>query len=838
MAEQERKYNKYPSTNNTVKQSMKFDISPLYDRPMPWKNITWATTDIRYKVIENSSLMKDFFTHTTSLRQSLKGFAMGRFHANIYITLTGTINHQGMLLVGVLPHNLAFSPTRASSIINTLLTGPHCMVGANEATSACLEVPFYINSDFVTLGAYTDVDPTIPDISQGINFARLVAIVLNPLAVAGASSTTLTAHVEVQMKDLEVYVQTPSSPLFVSPPTLLAESFLGQVATSTLDASARLVKKTSADFIDALRNTVRAYTGLHNPNEPEPDKGTFLINKNRTNLVDAPTYYEKLDPYSKFTRLTKDAIFHSHDDEMDMNFILTKPQYLGTFEVLSIDTEGKLLWSRPISPWQGGCYGGLAVTNNIERLYYNTLAWSGDMELIVQSSMTNKQNVKLLVGKMYGLDSRLLTQVPDISAVRTGISSLLEFSGGNQQLTVDLDFLSRNQILSNTIDHYANALQHGMYYIYLQQPLVAGEGAPVNVEFNLYLRCKPNFRYHGYGYRPSYTSNYVTKGPFYGNPVPPPLLSVVDEMPTLEEESYSESGPVMNTPSTGKVLADNDLSVTEQQMEIERMRPIMNIRDLIRRPQYTNVYQTNSDGTGFYTFSIPVADLINNIPTAPETQSSAASLMKMYVGCNGGLKVKIRCVAHSNIVAQYYPPIMMSGASAEIPTTNYLTGSVVSALNSSFVDIRKVIHSGNLCEMPTAWGVDLSGGHAFSVTDIHIPHTTIYHWWGNCDWSRLTNSSFDSYQTLTNNMGYLIVSGTAGPNQEVFISVMAAMDDETRLGYHAVAPIMWIPITNDDLYYDVPEKVPTTTASNFACTPPTACYYTSLQTDYNLSPLP
>lgn len=840
MAEQQKIYNKHPKTNNTIKEAMKFDLSPLYDRPMPWKNFSWTTNDIRFKVIEHSNLMRDFFTHTPSLKENLKGFSMGRFHANVYLTLTGTINHQGMLLVGILPNNLSFTSTDASTIINTLLTGPHCMVGANEATSACLEVPFFINTDFISLGAFSGSDPTVPDISQGTNFARLVAIVMNPLAVTGASSTTLTAHLEVQLKDLEVYVPTPSNPTFVSPPTFLAESFVGPVVTSTLDAGAKLMKKTSSDFIDALRATVRSYTGLHNPNIPDPADSMVLLNKNRTNLVDTQTYFEKMDPYSKFTRLTKDSIFHTHEDEMDLKFILSKPQYLGTLQVLTTDVANKLLWSRPISPWQGGCFGGTAVTSNIERLYYNTLAWSGDMELIVQSSMTNKQNVKLIVGKLYSLDRRILTQVPDTNSIRTGISNLLEFSGGNQQLTVDLDFLSRNQILYNTIDSSANALQHGMYYIYLQQPLVSGEGAPTSVEFNLYLRCKPNFKLYGYGFRPSYTSNHLSKGPFYSNPIPP-LNTIVEEKEeqlNFEAESFSESGPVMNIPSQGKPLADVDSSTTSEDLEVERMHHVKHLRDLVRRPQYTNVYSVNADSNGIYTLVIPVVDLINMFPTGAETQSSASSLIKMFVGCNGGLKIKIRSRGHCNYVVQYYPPTLMSGNSAEIPSQNYLTGSVVSALNSSFLDLRKPLHSGNICEFPTSWGLDMSGGNTFSVTDIHIPHSTIYHWWGNCDWSRLTNPSYDNHQTIANNMGSLVISGKAGLNQtEVTFSIIACLDDEARLGYHCVAPIMWIPLTNDGLYYDVPEKVPTTTAANFSRVAPVASYYTSLITAYDTSPI-
>ena len=277
---------------------------------------------------------------------------------------------------------------------------------------------------------------------------------------------------------------------------------IGQVVTSTLDKTSDLLKTTSSDFIDALRSIVRNYTGLHSPNDPSLKEPHYMQTRNRANLVDAPSYFEKMDPYSKFTRITKDSIFHSHIDEMDMNYILSKPQYIGTFQASPTDITGTLLWSRPISPWQGGCFNGQALTSNIERLYYNTQAWSGDMELIIQSSMTNKQNLKLLVAKVYGLDRRVITTYPTYSTARTGITSLLEFSAGNQQLVVDLDFLSRNQLLYNTIDAAANAAQHGMYYIYVAQPLVVADSVPTTVEFNVFLRCKENFRYHGYGYKP------------------------------------------------------------------------------------------------------------------------------------------------------------------------------------------------------------------------------------------------------------------------------------------------------------------------------------------------
>lgn len=839
MAQQQTIYNKYPKTNLTTKQLMKFDVGPMFERPVPYKNITWTTSDIRFKVLENTLLPFDFFNLYGSIKSLLKSFAFFRTRAKLYATLTGTINHQGTVIMGIIPAQYEFSTNNSTAIINTLLSSPHCIVGANEASASCLELPFYINSDFMQLAIASGGDSSTPDITVGnCSYGRFIALVLNPLAVTGASSTSLTFHLEMQLEDFEVYVQTPNTPNFVSPPTLLAESFIAPVITSTLDASASLVKKTSGDFIDALRKTVKAYTGLHNPNEPDLKDSVLTLNKNRTNQVDSVTYYEKLDPYSKFSRLTKDSIFHTDIDEMDMSFILSKPQYIGTIQILTTTPAARLLWSRPISPWQGGCYGGTATTNNIERLYYNTLAWSGDMELIVQSSMTNKQNVKIMIARMYGLDRTILTKVPDNATARSGITTLMEFSGGNQQLTADLDFLSRNQVLYNTIDPNANALMHGMYYIYLQQPLVSGEGSPVSVELNLFVRCKPNFRFYGHGYRPSYTSSNYASGPYYSNPVVPPPLKMISEEPMeFESESAGESAFVMNAPSTDQPLMHEVITEQKPLVEIERMRPILHLRDLVRKVQCTNVYTATSDSNGQFVLAIPVSDLINHFPVTASAQSSGSSLMKMYYGMNAGLRVKIRGRNCGNYLVQYYPPNLVSGASASISSNDFLIGSVVSSLNSSYIANNKVINSAPFTEIPHTWGVDITAGNTFSVVDVHIPHTSIYHWWGGSGWSRTDSVSFDTYKTVLNNNGTLIITGTGNPSTQFDFNIYAGLDDESRLGFHCFSPILWLPLTNDGLYYDVPEKVPTTSAVSFTRVVSPACYYTSLITAFETSPI-
>lgn len=832
LAEQEVSYGVFPKTSCT-KRELLFDISPMMERPLILDTVNWSTNNSRFTNIAIFNFMNSLFVSNPSLKSYLSNYSFFRCHACAYVTVTGTINHQGTLLAGCKPYSY-YRPEVPSQeeLVNTLMTGPHALLGANEATSSCIEIPFYVATDFSTLNATVYQEAANPDLGiSDLNiYSELVLMVLNPLVVSGSTSTTVSVHVQVKINKLEVYAQTPGSPVYVSTPALTAESFLGKVVTSTFDRTADLLKTTSSDFIDSLRGAVRSYTGLHNPNEPTLESPQFMQTRNRANIVDSPTYYEKLDPYSKFTRLTRDAIFHTNLDEMDMNYILSKPQYVGTFKVSSTDTTGTLLFSRPISPWQGGMYGGQALSSNIERLYYGTQAWSGDMELIIQSNMTNKQNLKLLVAKVYGLDNRCTVSYPTYATIKTGITSLLEYSAGNQQLLVDLDFVSRNQVLYNVLDPRANALMHGMYYVFLAQPLVIADSVPSTVEFNVFLRCKENFRFYGYSTRMGYSASRKSLGPFI---YPAPTILEEEEMEVdkvFTAESFDgTSAKVMNEPSSDKELTHVDSSsITPVQDRVERMYTIQHLRDLIRRVVSIGVLPLQANSKGVISERIPVAAIMDMLPRTARAEPAWVSFMKMYAGHNMGLRLKLRCLQSTNLLVQYYPPSMVY-ADNNLYTTN------VSDV-SHFANIHTgTINSGPICEMPHAWYADIGSQESGCVIDLHIPNSTMYNFWGGCYWSGPTPvPSVDGYRSQINNNGYLIINGLTTPNSLIEVDVFAGLDDESRLGFHVIAPVLFLPIDSTKTTYSVTERLPTGNGTlGIPISQPTYNYYSNLSTTYS-----
>jgi hypothetical protein len=136
--------------------------------------------------------------------------ALGRSDLVLNISMAGTIGHAGCLLAAVLPPMPSY-PTDATLLINTALTGPHAFLFANEATSVVIPVPWYCNTDMMTLDMDGDVAyrNTADITSINGNYGTLVFIVMNPLAVSDNSAIELSVVVEACFKHLDMVIPTP-----------------------------------------------------------------------------------------------------------------------------------------------------------------------------------------------------------------------------------------------------------------------------------------------------------------------------------------------------------------------------------------------------------------------------------------------------------------------------------------------------------------------------------------------------------------------------------------------------------------------------------------------------
>lgn len=708
-------YEKFPAVTSLPK-ILEMDYSRILNKPFFIKNVTWTTTNPANLVLDSIPIPSGVLTNPL-VQIPFQSSVYYRAKIAIIAQVSGTPMHAGAILMASTPiggDGLGASPRGR---INSYMAGPHVFLSANECTPAMLEVPFFVSSKLAS--SNLDGNTNIPTNYTG-NFASVVLQVFNQLSSPTSGSTSLTISLHVVFKELEFYVPHVN-PTYISPTAIrafTAESLLqtakGFVTDvfdnstsglksgvgSIVDGIASTISSTKpllGDAIDVSRGYLRSLTGLHNPADTTIDSKQAVQFRQYNNMVDAPLQLEKMDPYSQFSHFTRDYTFDTARDEMDVFSIISKPQYLGTFTVTSADVAGKLLWSKPITPYQEVTYNTnsppysnnslptqtvITTTALIQHFYNMSRYWRGPIKIHIQSVMSNFQFCKLTLARNYSNDIRALTQVPSFDSIPNLMMESAEFSGGGQVQTFELPFCSPLEQLPTVLDLEANALMHGMYYIYLHQPLVNNGSATYSARFNVFISAGEGFQYFGYNSRPlvgifppitdpigranqnssdtSTTVVGVKSDPWGPSPVVPvPSLDPISEEPALTSFS-AESAPVEATQE------DVDFKITKTESSSPTdLRPIVNVRDYVRR--FQRVYYDRflpadlTDRRGFFIFD--VASLVGcrapdySVPSGVirAGTSTLRTINSMFLGYSGGARFKI-CLNGANMAEVWYVP--------------------------------------------------------------------------------------------------------------------------------------------------------------------------------------
>lgn len=486
-----------------IDKAFKMDMQPFINRPFFLESVVWDTSKAKFSLLNVTryKLPQHIITSNTTLLNGLKVGTLYRMAGKLNVSVAGTITHSGCVLVGILPplqSDIDYSLSQ-EFLINTILSGPHGFLFANEATSIMLDIPWYCNTDLDSLNVDSAAWTALNLNETPANCATLVMMVINPLQPSTGSSTSLTIVTEANLTNLEVYVPSPQYA------TYQPQSYFTNLGTGLLDSAAKYAKKLTGDAIDGLRAGVRAYTGLHNPNVPPLVNAHLVVQRNRLNNIDVPSYLENLDPNANFSRVVREPIFNTLEDEMAIGHLIKKRQYIATFRVNQSDPVGKLLFARPISPYQGGmraATGNVAFTpflcNNLELLHFLTRAWKGTIKIHIQAVMNNKQQVKLRLLQLYNPSKAVMDAPPVYNSILQAPSHLLEFSAGGQEQVVELPYLSRNKLMMCARDSLLEPLLHGVYYLYVAQPLANSADSPADIFFNVYMSLGEDFSFHGY----------------------------------------------------------------------------------------------------------------------------------------------------------------------------------------------------------------------------------------------------------------------------------------------------------------------------------------------------
>lgn len=761
-------------TETLIPSQFSIDAKPFIERPYYLTTVDWNDTFTRGDILPHDyqQLPGDNLRSNPSLLSATKLASLYRSDLELVVSVAGTITHAGCILVGVIPPLYGKIDTTVNHIelINTIMSGPHARLFANEATSVVIKVPWYCNTEMATLDMEMKSDNYIPSadiVPTNGNYGTLVFLVLNKLQPSSGSSKSLKITVESVFRSLDMRVPTPRYVKWVT-----QSSYFATLGTSLADSVASKAKVISADFIDKARSILKKETGLHNPNSSLISQRVITTDRNFLNTTDTETFYETLDTKNGVNRFVDCPVFNTSQDEMMLDHIISKKQYLGTFRVNQNDPTGTLLWARPISPNQFNTDSSSSTrnfTNNIQFLHYLTRAWRGDLKVTIEAVMNNKQQVKLRLLQMYNPSISCVSSFPEYRTILNAPSHLMEFSEGGQCHEVVLPYLCRNELTPCSIENYAEALFHGMYYVYVAQPLANSGDSPMDVYFNIYMEGTPSLQFFGYS-----TNAYTTTIPII-----------------IKPGSFStQAMRVMNEPQKQNDTNESESATTY----INRLQRVVSVRDLIRR--VCNVHKFSialSPGYNFYT--LPISPLYNETENYLTNlwDSPLRGLSAMYYGKFPSTKFQVRVVSYKqnrisseNVLSSvYYAPQAQyvyspGGIIMGTYTDPNLAILTLGDQNSDFPLTYQ--------NVPAAWNP------AQLVHEFSVPNTSLFKFVGGP--KKMTRTVANpKFQLAIQDCGTLIFSFFNQFDETIPVEVLlnAGANDECRLGFHTIAPRVEVP---------------------------------------------
>lgn len=758
----------------SVPKELKQTFPTLINKPFFVDNFLWSSAKAQYTQVFAVDIPSGILVNDVA-KTPFKVSAMYRAKLCAYLQVTGTTQHQGTILVAAIPFNSVGTTTTqlTRNSLNSLLQAPHVFLSANEATPVCIEIPFYSNTKL----RHCNLTDKQWAMNFDFDYATLVGVVLNPLLPPTGGSNILSISAHAMFKKAEFYVpanrdiqwsaesviveQPPSLEerlraceakiekceretkkikccmlskacfsclCCVAPPTFCAEA---RVITNLADGVAKLAKSTAGDIIDVARGAFRFYTGFHNPNIPMIQHRSIVGQRNFTNSVDVPTYQEKLDPYANHDRIVNEPTFYTTKDEMLISNIISKPQYISTFTLSTTGptaTSGNVVFSRPITPLQekisATSVDSATMSTPLQVLGMMSTMWSGTLRLHIQSAMSNFHCCKLMIVKNYTPNDEVLMNLPPMDDVGNLLCTTIEFSGGGQVQTVDLPYCSPLEELPIMNVASANAMSHGMYYIYVVQPLIANGSVATTASFNVYISAGEDFSFYGYSLNRLIPVKLHVAFAKQEEGVSASMLNMIhgkkegqkkyiahlnnnankintkktvrllearrdktkDQMglKAVDKDTkkvyVAQASVIIDTCDQTGLLNKRENEVAKQQER--KFQPIISARDHMRRyiTGPTQILDTAALEHDYGIHIFRVKDLLKLLtPITTSRLGFQRVIRAYYMGATGGLKFKFRFTNCSDAQVAYYPPVPKM---KEITPNQYWSSSSLACSNN------------------------------------------------------------------------------------------------------------------------------------------------------------
>jgi len=389
--------------------------------------------------------------------------------------------------------------------------------------------------------------------------------------------------------------------------------------------------------------------------------------------------------------------------------------------------------------------------------------------------------LKLRLLQMYNPSSTIREKYPKYASILQAPSHLMEFTGGGQIQTIEMPYLSRNRLMPTQKNYETTALLHGEYYIFVAQPLANSAGSPEDIFFNVYMELCDDFVYYGYA------TEFIQSNSVFFFPVPEeeaesPIIDsiAIDEGkdPFMENliNFEAQSLEVMNAPQE-----QTDKTHHMQVSEDSRLQPILDMRSLIRRLYPSVIYPISLAADSAEDFVLPCLNEIGE--QSGYSTFLPACISRMYYGKHVGIKYRFTIVATSETELRhvqakfYFSPAAVTAAAPVVPFPSlYAAPPVASTLYNILSPSQFPL---NNVQLPSVLP------HV-QVYEFTIPNTNMFKFVGGP--TKMLNIADANIPYAVSSIGDVVVSISSSVEFKGLLRIEAAFTDETRLGFHCLAP--------------------------------------------------
>jgi hypothetical protein len=264
------------------------------------------------------------------------------------------------------------------------------------------------------------------------------------------------------------------------------------------------------------------------------------------------------------------------------------------------------------------------------------------------------------------------------------------------------------------------------------------------------------------------------------------LMSVQPAVNTPDTAALSfrgESLDVMNEPQDQKELTENNQEENPVYEFSDRLVPYKNIREIVRRMYKTDGYLVPiEDGTG--SFVIPLSSIVGESGNVNSLSTPLYAAASMYYGKHAGFKFKLKMKQAVAMTVRYIPQ-------------NFFVDSTTATIKGSRPNISNLPNSVNeyasgpsypipFQEVPIQSMSHVPTTDNYALYEFIIPNTTIYKFIGGPD--KMTSTP-DTQLSIAD-MGHLLLTLNVPQDNDQEIVMYTGLTDESRLGFHAIAPII------------------------------------------------